>query len=382
MTDNPQRFATRAIHAGQEADPATRATVTPIYQTSTFTQEGLHKHKGYEYARTSNPTRTALESCIASLENGRFGLAFASGMAAETAVMNLASAGDHVVVTEDLYGGTYRLFEKVFKRYGVEFSYIDARDLNKVRESIRPNTRLVWIETPTNPLLQLVDILAVKETIGDIPLIVDNTFASPALQNPLNLKANVVVHSTTKYLGGHSDLIGGAVVTSDESIYETVKFHQNAMGAVPSPFDAWLTLRGIKTLAVRMGAHCENATAVARFLSDHPRVQKVHYPGLPIHPQHELAKWQMTGFGGMLSFEVAGGLEGAEKVISRLNVFAFAESLGGVESLIGHPASMSHYAVPPEERRRRGISDGLLRLSVGIEDSGDLIRDLDQALRD
>ncbi len=376
------RFATRAIHVGQEPDPATGATITPIYQTSTYTQEGLGQHKGYEYARSSNPTRSALEECLASLENGRYGVAFASGMAAETAVVNLVSAGEHVVVAEDLYGGTYRLFEKVFRRYGVEFTYVDARDPAKVAEAIRPNTRLAWIETPTNPLLQLVDIAAVAEVTRarGVPLAVDNTFVSPALQNPLDVGADVVVHSTTKYLGGHSDVIGGAVVTSDEEIYQTVKFHQNTMGGVPGPFDAWLVLRGVKTLALRMQAHSANGMAIAGFLASHPRVEVVHYPGLTTHPQHELAKRQMRGFGGMLSFAVKGELEEAKHVLSRLRIFALAESLGGVESLIGHPATMSHVAVPREERYRRGITDGLLRVSVGIEDPEDLLEDLQQAL--
>lgn len=375
------RFATRAIHEGQRADPATRATIVPIYQTSTYTQEGIHKHKGYEYARSSNPTRTALETCLASLENARYGLAFGSGMAAESAVMNLLSAGDHVVATEDLYGGTYRMFEGVFKRYGIEFTYADAREPANIHSAIRPSTKLVWIETPTNPLLQLVDIAAVAEITGDrIPLVVDNTFASPALQNPLDLGADIVVHSTAKYLGGHSDVIGGAVVVSDEELYHGIKYHQNAVGGVPGPFDCWLVLRGVKTLALRLQAHCENALLIARFLAEHPRVENVHYPGLESHPQHDLAKRQMRGFGGMLSLVVKGGRTAAESLLSRVRIFAFAESLGGVESLIGYPATMSHAAVPKEERERRGITDGLIRLSVGIEDVDDLIDDLTHAL--
>jgi cystathionine gamma-synthase/cystathionine gamma-lyase len=376
------RFATRAIHVGQEADPTTGATVVPIYQTSTFTQEELGKHRGYEYARTGNPTRTALESCLASLESGRYGLAFASGLAATNTVLNLLSAGDHVVVAEDLYGGTYRLFARVFARYGVEFSYVDARDPANVRGALRPNTRLVWVETPTNPLLQLVDLAAVAAVAreGGAWLAVDNTFASPYFQRPLELGADIVVHSTTKYIGGHSDVIGGAVVTSDESVYQDLKFHQNAVGGVPGPFDAWLTLRGVKTLAVRMREHDRNARVVAEFLEPHPAVERVHYPGLAAHPQHELAGRQMSGYGGMVSFAVAGGRPAAERVLRSTRLFSLAESLGGVESLISHPATMTHASIPAAERERRGITDNLVRLSVGIEDADDLVEDLRQAL--
>jgi cystathionine gamma-synthase/cystathionine gamma-lyase len=375
-------FATRAIHVGQEADPTTGATVVPIYQTSTFTQEELGKHRGYEYARTGNPTRTALEQCLASLEGGAYGLAFASGLAATATVLNLLSTGDHVVVAEDLYGGTYRLFARVYARYGVEFTYVDAREAANVRAALRPSTRLIWVETPTNPLLQLVDLAAVAEIARETNalLAVDNTFSSPYFQRPLELGAHLVVHSTTKYIGGHSDVIGGAVITSEEAIYNDLKFHQNAVGGVPGPFDAWLTLRGVKTLAVRMREHERNARRIAEFLAEHPASERVYYPGLPSHPQHALARRQMSGFGGMVSFAVAGGRPAAERVLRSTRLFSLAESLGGVESLISHPATMTHASIPAEERERRGITDNLIRLSVGIEDGGDLLEDLRQAL--
>jgi cystathionine gamma-lyase len=376
------KFETRAIHVGQEPDPTTGATIVPIYQTSTYTQEGIGQHKGYEYSRTGNPTRAALEACLASLENAAHGLAFASGLAATSAVLNLLSSGDHVVAAEDLYGGTYRLFERVYRRYGVTFTYVDAREADSLRRALRPETRLIWIETPTNPLLHLVDIAAAAEIArkARIPLAVDNTFASPYFQQPLDLGATIAVHSTTKYLGGHSDLIGGAVLTSDEETYTTVKFHQNAVGGVPGPFDCWLALRGVKTLAVRMREHARNAAAVAAFLAEHPAVERVYYPGLPDHPQHALARRQMSGFGGMVSFVVRGERERAEAVLRGTRLFALAESLGGVESLISHPATMTHAAIPAEERARRGILDTLVRLSVGIESTDDLIADLEQAL--
>jgi cystathionine gamma-lyase len=376
------KFETRAIHVGQEPDPTTGATIVPIYQTSTYTQEGIGQHKGYEYSRTGNPTRAALEACLASLENAAHGLAFASGLAATSAVLNLLSSGDHVVAAEDLYGGTYRLFERVYRRYGVTFTYVDAREADSLRRALRPETRLIWIETPTNPLLHLVDIAAAAEIArkARIPLAVDNTFASPYFQQPLDLGATIAVHSTTKYLGGHSDLIGGAVLTSDEETYTTVKFHQNAVGGVPGPFDCWLALRGVKTLAVRMREHARNAAAVAAFLAEHPAVERVYYPGLPDHPQHALARRQMSGFGGMVSFVVRGDRERAEAVLRGTRLFALAESLGGVESLISHPATMTHAAIPAEERARRGILDTLVRLSVGIESTDDLIADLEQAL--
>jgi cystathionine gamma-lyase len=376
------RFSTRAIHAGQEADPATGATIVPIYQTSTYTQADIGVHKGYEYSRTGNPTRTALEACLAALEDAEYGLAFATGMAATSTIMAMLSAGDHVVAADDLYGGTYRVFDKVFRRLGLDFTFVDARDPAKVAEALRPNTKLVWLETPTNPLLRLCDIKAIADITREKRLIlaVDNTFMSPYFQQPLNLGADLVVHSTTKYIGGHSDVVGGAILTSNEGLYQQLKFLQNAMGGVPGPFDAWLTLRGAKTLAVRMRAHAENAMAVAQFLETHPKIAAVNYPGLESHPQHALAKAQMSGFGGMISFEVQGGIEAGKKVATSTKLFSLAESLGGVESLIGHPATMTHAAIPPEQRAAVGLSDGLIRISVGIEDIEDLLADLAQAL--
>ncbi len=376
------KFSTRAIHVGQKADPLTGSTIIPIYSSSTYTQEEIEKHKGYEYSRTGNPTRQALESCTASLEDGEYGLAFASGMAAIAATLSILRPGDHVVATEDLYGGTYRLFEQVYREQGIKVTYADGRTLETLSVAIRPKTRLVWIETPTNPLLQLVDIEAVASICRSrgVLLVVDNTFATPYLQRPLTLGAHVVVHSTTKYINGHSDLVGGAVITSDRELFKAIKFYQNAAGAVPSPFDCWLTLRGIKTLAVRMKAHQENALAVAEFLQHHPFVESVRYPGLPSHPQHELAKKQMHGFGGMVSFQICGGREEANVFFKTLKVFSFAESLGGVESLACYPSAMTHGSIPKEERERRGITDGTIRLSVGIEDKEDLIVDLEQAL--
>ena len=376
------KFATKAIHAGQEPDPSTGAIMTPIFQTSTYAQAGLGEHKGHEYARTSNPTRTALEACIATLENGSHGLAFASGMAAEHAVLSLLSAGDHMVSCDDLYGGSYRMFERIMRRYNVETSYVTASNIAEYERAIRPNTKLIWLETPTNPLLRLVDIRAVAEIAHrhNILLTVDNTFSSPYFQQPLHLGADIVLHSTTKYINGHSDVIGGVVVTTNEDVYQSLKFYQNAAGAVPGPFDSWLTLRGIKTLAVRMRQHEENARTVARFLAEHPRVEKVYYPGLPSHPDHELAKRQMSGFGGMVSFQFKGTLADVDQVVRRLKVFTFAESLGGVESLVCHPVSMTHGSIPKEIREARGLTDTLLRLSVGIEDIADLLADLEQAL--
>jgi cystathionine gamma-lyase len=377
------RFATRAIHVGQEPDPATGATIVPIYQTSTYTQEAPGKHKGYEYSRTANPTRTALEECVASLEGGDYGLAFASGLAATIATMSLLSSGDHVVAGDDLYGGTYRLFDEVLPRTGgLEFTYADTTDPESVEKALRPGTQLLWIETPTNPMLTLSDIAALCEMAHERGAVVavDNTFASPYFQNPLSLRADIVVHSTTKYMGGHSDVVGGAVVTSNKDIYEGIKSYQKAAGGVPGPFDSWIVLRGLKTLAVRMRQHEENALAVAEFLQGHPQVETVNYPGLPSHPQHELAKRQMSGFSGMISFTLKGGAEAAYAAVQKTKVFSFAESLGGVESLITHPATMTHAAIPREQREARGVTDGLMRLSVGIEDKEDLIADLDQAI--
>lgn len=376
-------FATRAIHAGQEPDPATGATIVPIYQTSTYTQEAPGQHKGYEYSRTRNPTRTALEECVAALEGAEYGLAFASGLAATIAVLSLLSRGDHVVAGDDLYGGTYRLFDKVLPRTGgLDFSYADTTDPASVEEALRPETKLLWIETPTNPMLTLSDIAKLSEMAHEhgAVVVVDNTFASPYFQTPLALGADIVVHSTTKYMGGHSDVIGGAVAVSDDGLYEGIKFYQNAAGGVPGPFDSWIVLRGLKTLAVRMRQHEENAIAVAEFLQGHPEVETVLYPGLPAHPQHELAKRQMSGFSGMVSFTLKGGTEAAYAAVQKTRVFHFAESLGGVESLITHPATMTHAAIPREQREARGVTDGLMRLSVGIEDKEDLISDLDQAI--
>ncbi len=377
------KFATKAIHAGQEPDDSTGAIMTPIFQTSTYVQAGLGENKGFEYSRTSNPTRTALEACIAAIENGKYGLAFASGMAAESAILSLLSSGDHIVSCDDLYGGTYRLFERVMRRYGVEASYVPGGNLVAYEQAIRPNTKMIWLETPTNPLLGLVDIQAIAEIAHrrNLLVVVDNTFASPYFQQPLKLGADIVVHSTTKYINGHSDVIGGALVLNNEEVYQAIKFYQNAAGSVPSPFDSWLTLRGIKTLAVRMRQHEENARTVAKFLAEHPRVERVYYPGLPSHPDHELAKRQMSGFGGMVSFQFKGTYADVAQLVRRFKVFALAESLGGVESLVCHPASMTHGSIPQEIREARGLTDTLLRLSVGIEDIEDIIGDLEQVLR-
>lgn len=375
-------FSTRAIHVGQAADSATGATIVPIYQTSTYTQEAIGVHKGYAYSRSANPTRTALEDCIASLEQGNHALAFASGMAATSAVISLLNAGDHVLAGNDIYGGSYRVFTQVFERLGITFDFVDTRHPTAVQAAIRPNTRMLWVETPTNPLLRLCDIEAVARIAKahDLLLAVDNTFLSPYFQQPLTLGADIVVHSTTKYMGGHSDVVGGAVVTRNAELHQRLAFLQNSMGGVPGPFDAWLTLRGLKTLALRMRAHEQNALALAHFLSQHPKIQQVNYPGLPQHPQYALAQRQMSGFGGMMSVEVVGGLEAGRKVAESTRLFSLAESLGGVESLIGHPATMTHGAIPQAERESIGLSDGLLRLSVGIEDVADLIADLEQAL--
>ena len=375
-------FSTRAIHAGQEPDPTTGAISTPIYQTSTYVQEGVAKHKGYEYARTQNPTRTALEACLASLEDAQYGISFSSGMGAISALMNYFEKGDHVVASDDLYGGTYRIFEKVFKSYGLEFDYVDASNLSNIERAIRPNTKMFFLETPTNPLLKIVDLAGASKLAHSRNAIVavDNTFATPYWQNPLNFGADVVLHSTSKYLGGHCDVVGGAILTSNDKIYERVKFCQNAVGSVPGPMDAFLVLRGVKTLALRMERHEANARQIARFLKSHPKVKKVYYPGLAEHPGHEIAKKQMRGFGGMISFEVKGGLEESKRVCEAAEIFSLAESLGGVESLIEHPALMTHASVPKEVREEKGISDSLIRISVGIEDGEDLIADLEQAL--
>ena len=376
------KFATKAIHAGQEPDPTTGSIMTPIYQTATYAQAGLGEHKGFEYSRTGNPTRAALEACIAALEEGAYGLAFASGMAAECAILSLLSAGDHVVSCDDTYGGTYRIFERVMRRYNVEFSYVHADKAANYEKAVRPNTKMIWLETPTNPLLRLIDIQAIAALAHsrNLLVVVDNTFASPYFQQPLKLGADIVVHSTTKYINGHSDVIGGALVTSNEEAYQSIKFYQNAAGGVPGPFDAWLTLLGLKTLAVRMRQHEANALAVAAFLQEHPRVEKVYYPGLPSHPDYALAKRQMSGFGGMVSFQFKGTYQDVAQMVRRFKVFTLAESLGGVESLVCHPASMTHGSIPKDIRESRGLTDTLLRLSVGIEDIEDILADLEHVL--
>jgi cystathionine beta-lyase/cystathionine gamma-synthase len=374
-------FSTDAIHIGQEPDPATGAIIVPIYQTSTYVQEELGRHKGYEYSRTANPTRVALERNLARLEGGQFGFAFASGMAAINSVLTLFKSGDHVVTGRNLYGGTFRLFERVLKDFGFQFTYVDTTRLASIEEAIRDNTRLLFLETPTNPIMEITDLAAASELAHRQGLLVavDNTFMSPYLQRPLDLGADIVVHSTTKYLNGHSDGVGGAVVMNDAGLAERLKFLQNAAGAVLGPMDSWLVLRGVKTLAVRMRQHSENGMAVAQFLAAHPKVKLVHYPGLESHPQYELGRKQMRGPGGMLSFET-GSIANARIVLNSVRLCSLAESLGGVETLISHPASMTHASVPPEERQRLGITDGLVRISVGIEDVEDLIADLDQAL--
>ena len=375
-------FDTRAIHAGQEPDPATGAIMTPIFQTSTYVQSSPGKHLGYEYSRTHNPTRDAMEDCLASLEQGKHGIAFASGCAATTTIMHLLESGVHVVSGDDVYGGTYRLFTKVFTKMGVDFSFVDMTDLEAFEASLTPSTGLVWLESPTNPMLKISDIAAICEIAHDrgIPVVVDNTFMSPYFQKPLELGADLVVHSTTKFINGHSDVVGGVVVTNDDAIAEQLRFLQNSMGAVPAPMDCWLVMRGIKTLAVRMRQHEANARQIATFLQEHQGVESVIYPGLKSHPQHELAVRQMSGFGGMITFVMKGGLEKARKLLERVEIFALAESLGGVESLIEHPAIMTHASVPAEVRAELGISDGLVRLSVGIESIDDLMSDLERAL--
>jgi len=374
-------FSTICIHAGQEPDPSTGAIITPLFQTSTYVQDELGRHKGFEYARTQNPTRFALERNIAAIENGKAGFAFASGMAAIGAVATLLKSGDHVVVTANTYGGTFRLFDKVLTRYQLEFSYVDTSRPELIEQAIQPNTKLLFVETPTNPVMKLTDLRRAAEIAHarGVKIVVDNTFASPYVQRPLELGADLVVHSTTKYLNGHSDSIGGIVVAVRDDDIEWLRFIQNTEGAILSPMDSWLVLRGTKTLAVRMAQHNRNGLAIAEFLEGHPKVQEVMYPGLPSHPQYELAKRQMNGFGGMLSFEV-GSFEAARQVLNKVRLMALAESLGGVETLIGHPASMTHASVPPERRAEIGLTDSLIRISVGIEDAEDLIADLKQAL--
>jgi len=375
------RFSTICIHAGQTPDPSTGAIITPIYQTSTYVQEALGKHKGYEYARTQNPTRAALEANVAAIENGKAAFAFASGMAAEGAVMTLLESGDHVVVTDNTYGGTYRLFERVLRKYQLDFTYVDSSSTDAIAAAIGPKTKMLFLETPTNPTLRLTDLAAACDVAHarNVVVAVDNTFASPYAQRPIEFGADLVVHSTTKFLNGHSDSVGGIVVATREDHIEWLGFVQNAEGAILGPMDAWLVLRGTKTLPIRMERHNANAMVLAEFLASHPKVAHVNYPGLPSHPQHALAKKQMRGFGGLISFAL-GSLDNARTLLNHVRLIALAESLGGVESLISHPASMTHASVPPELRQQIGVTDDLVRISVGIEDVDDLKEDLDQAL--
>ena len=377
-------LGTRAIHAGQSPDPSTGAIMVPIYATSTYVQESPGVHKGYEYSRSQNPTRMAYERCVADLEGGRQGYAFASGLAAASTVLDLLDSGSHVIAMDDLYGGTYRLFERVRRRSaGLDFTFLDLNDAEALKAALRPNTRMIWAETPTNPMLKLVDLAKVGAFARKhgLILVVDNTFCSPMLQRPLEFGADLVLHSATKYLNGHSDMVGGIVVAGENAeLAEQMAFLQNSVGAVAGPFDSFLAMRGLKTLHLRMQAHCESAMAIAQWLAKHPAVERVIYPGLKSHPQHALAKRQMDGFGGIISVEIKGGLRKARRMLERCNLFALAESLGGVESLIEHPAIMTHASVPPANRKRLGISDGLIRLSVGVEDLSDLVAELDAAL--
>jgi cystathionine beta-lyase/cystathionine gamma-synthase len=376
-------LGTKFIHAGVEPDPSTGAIMTPIYQTSTFVQEAPAQHKGYEYARSQNPTRTALEAAYAVIENGKYGLAFSSGVAATDAVIKLLQPGDEVIAAADMYGGTYRLFTKVFAKFGIRFNYVNMQDANNIKPHINSNTKLIWMETPTNPLMNITDIAAVAAIAKDNKLIlcVDNTFASPYLQNPLDLGADIVMHSATKYLGGHSDVIQGCLMMNDDQLREQLYFIQKSSGAVPGPMDCFLVLRGIKTLHVRMQRHCENGEKIAHFLRNHSKVEKVYWCGFEDHPNYAIAKKQMRGFGGMMSFTLKNdSVDEAKRVLSSTKVFALAESLGGVESLINHPATMTHASIPREERLKNGLTDSLIRLSVGIEDAEDLIEDLNQAI--
>jgi cystathionine beta-lyase/cystathionine gamma-synthase len=377
------KFATKAIHEGVEPDSATGAIMTPIYQTSTYVQDGVGNHKGYEYSRTLNPTRHALEKNIAAIENGNYGACFGSGLAAIDCVIKMLNPGDEVISTNDLYGGSYRIFKTIFEKYGLVFHFVDMTDLSKIQEKINERTRLIWVETPTNPMMNIIDIEAVavlSKRCGAL-LCVDNTFATPYLQTPLDLGADIVMHSVTKYLGGHSDVVMGALVTKEEALAKEIYRIQNSSGAVTGPMDSFLVLRGIKTLHLRMDRHCENGEKVAYFLKDHPRIDKVYWPGFPSHPNHEVASKQMRGFGGMISFTLKGNrLEDALRIVKNVRIFSLAESLGGVESLIGHPATMTHASIPKEEREKSGVVDSLIRLSVGVEDVSDLMEDLRCAL--
>ena len=377
------KFGTKAIHAGVQPDPATGAIMTPIYQTSTYVQDGIGNHKGYEYSRTLNPTRDALEKNIAAIENGKYGACFGSGLAAIDCIIKMLNPGDEVISTNDLYGGSYRLFKTIFEKYGIVFHFVDMNNVANVEGFVNEKTKLIWVETPTNPMMNIVDIeeMAKVAKKANAMLAVDNTFATPYLQNPLNLGADIVMHSATKYLGGHSDVVMGALVTSNDEIAKEMYRIQNSSGAVTAPMDSFLVLRGIKTLHIRMQRHCENGEKIARFLKTHPKVENVYWPGFETHPNHEIAKKQMSGFGGMISFSLKGNkLEDAHEIVKRVELFALAESLGGVESLIGHPATMTHASIPKVEREKSGIVDSLIRLSVGIEDVEDLIDDLKQAL--
>ncbi|MEY5048671.1 MAG: hypothetical protein RLZZ175_2030 [Bacteroidota bacterium] len=377
------KFGTKAIHAGVNPDPSTGAIMTPIFQTSTYVQEAPGVHKGYEYARTQNPTRDALQANLAALENGKYGLCYASGLAATDNVMKLLQPGDEVICTNDLYGGTYRIFTKVFAKYGIKFQFISLENAENLKSYITPNTKMIWIETPTNPLLNIVDIAAVSAIAkeNNILTVVDNTFATPYLQTPLDLGADIIVHSVTKYLGGHSDVVMGAVITSNDKVYEELKFLQNACGAIPGPQDCFLVLRGIKTLHLRMERHCQNGEKIANYLKNHPKVDEVFWPGFTTHKNHDVAKKQMKGFGGMISFSLKGDkIEDALATLKNFKLFCLAESLGGVESLCGHPSSMTHASIPKEERLKAGLKDTLIRLSVGVEDAEDLIADLEQAI--
>lgn len=382
ITQTQQGFGTLAIHAGQVPDPQTGAVMTPIYQTSTYAQESPGKHRGYEYSRTDNPTRTAYQACVAALEGAKHALAFSSGLATTDAILHTLKPGDHVLCCDDVYGGTFRIFDKVYQRMGIEFSFVDLLDLKKAEAAFRPNTKLLWLESPTNPMLKILDISALTSLARkkSVISVVDNTFMSSYFQKPLSLGADIVVHSITKYMNGHSDVVGGTLATSHTRLYEELKFIQNAVGAVPAPMDCFLVMRGLKTLHVRMERHASNAMTLARYLEKHPKVDRVIYPGLESHPQHSVACQQMSGFGGMITFFIKGGLDQARSFLEKVRLFTLAESLGGVESLIEHPAIMTHASIPAETRKQLGIHDNLIRISVGIEDIADLIADFEQAL--
>lgn len=382
ITRTQQGFGTLAIHAGQVPDPQTGAVMTPIYQTSTYAQESPGKHRGYEYSRTDNPTRTAYQACVAALEGAKHALAFSSGLATTDAILHTLKPGDHVLCCDDVYGGTFRIFDKVYQRMGIEFSFVDLLDLKKAEAAFRPNTKLLWLESPTNPMLKILDISALTALARKkgVISVVDNTFMSSYFQKPLSLGADIVVHSITKYMNGHSDVVGGILATSHTRLYEELKFIQNAVGAVPAPMDCFLVMRGLKTLHVRMERHASNAMTLARYLEKHPKVDRVIYPGLESHPQHSVACQQMSGFGGMITFFIKGGLDQARSFLEKVRLFTLAESLGGVESLIEHPAIMTHASIPAETRKQLGIHDNLIRISVGIEDIADLIADFEQAL--